>query len=329
MEQNIMLAIILAVIASFGFAGGAAVQHLAVGQAVDKREQETMGFAALWQLIRTPRWIVGLLILGVAAGLHIAALIFGPVTVVQPVGILAVPWSIIIAAKLHKHKVPGKVWLWVTVTIVALAAFTVLSSLYTKANVEEHKLGLIIAIIVSGLLAAGLGIAGHMGPRARRCLAWATGGAVLYGLASSLIRVVADSLFGGDWMRDPMFWTSLLVLVACYAIGGWMIQQGYANGPAETVVGSMTTIDPVVAVLIGLVVLGEGVGVTPLVATGMAVLGVAAVLGVVLLSHDHPDAVEQRAHLAALEATDADDAEATGFEARAESGDSTRAAERD
>ena len=36
-----------------------------------------------------------------------------------------------------------------------------------------------------------------------------------------------------------------------------MIQQAYATGPAEIVVASMTTTDPVVGVSFGLILLGE------------------------------------------------------------------------
>ena len=73
-----------------------------------------------------------------------------------------------------------------------------------------------------------------------------------------------------------------------------MIQQGYASGPAEITVGTMTTVDPFVAVVFGLVVLGEGMGmgVGPMI--GMVVTGAIAVYGVAMLSKDHPDAIEER-----------------------------------
>ena len=76
--------------------------------------------------------------------------------------------------------------------------------------------------------------------------------------------------------------------------GVWMIQQGYASGPAEITVGTMTTVDPFVAVVFGLVVLGEGMGmgVGPMI--GMVVTGAIAVYGVAMLSKDHPDAIEER-----------------------------------
>ncbi|WP_051209351.1 hypothetical protein [Propionicicella superfundia] len=302
MEQNIPLAIVLALIATIGFAGGAAIQHYAVGETVAKRDQKTMGLAAMWRLIRTPRWLLGLCVLGVGAALHVVALILGPVTVVQPVGILAVPWSILLAARIHKHRIPPRVWLWVAVTLVSLGLFTWLSSLYTAVDVQLHETALLVAIAAVAAAAVVLGFAGHSGPKALRCLAWASAGSVCYGLASSLIRVVAEWITRHEWSGNPAFWICVAALLACYAGGGWMIQQGYANGPAETVVGSMTTTDPFVAVMIGLFVLGESVGLSLGIGLGMAALGIASILGVVLLSHDHPEAVAQREYLALQEA---------------------------
>jgi hypothetical protein len=70
-----------------------------------------------------------------------------------------------------------------------------------------------------------------------------------------------------------------------------MIQQAYANGPAEIVVGSMTTTDPIVAVTFGLVVLGEGALVTWPDAVGMLIAGAIAIAGVVVLSRHHPESM--------------------------------------
>lgn len=312
MEQNIPLAIVFALIASIGFASGAAIQHYAVGETVSTKNQETMGLAAMWRLVRQPRWLGGLAALAVAAALHIVALMLGPVTVVQPVGILAVPWSILLAARIHKHTIPRKIWLWVAVTIVALGLFTWLSSLYAATHVQLHEVALLLAIGVVGAVAVILAIGGHSGPRALRCLAWASAGSVCYGFASSLIRVVGEWITTRSWTGNPIFWVCAAVLVLCYAAGGWMIQQGYANGPAETVVGSMTTTDPFVAVMIGLFVLGEGVGMPLWVGLSMGALGLVAILGIVLLSRDHPDAVAQRELIAREEEQSSEEAQGRG-----------------
>jgi drug/metabolite transporter (DMT)-like permease len=61
----------------------------------------------------------------------------------------------------------------------------------------------------------------------------------------------------------------------------------------------MTTIDPLAAVLVGLVVLGEGANLTPGIAIGMGLAGALAAGGVAVLSRFHPDTQRHLAHQAA------------------------------
>ena len=81
---------------------------------------------------------------------------------------------------------------------------------------------------------------------------------------------------------------TLVALVLGSATAAWMVQQGYATGPAELVVASMTITSPVVAVLFGIAVLGEGAQLGPVTATSMILLGAVAIGGVIRLANLHP-----------------------------------------
>ncbi len=63
-----------------------------------------------------------------------------------------------------------------------------------------------------------------------------------------------------------------------------MLQQAYATGPAETVVGALTVINPVVAVVFGMTVLGEAANIEFWAALWMAISAAVAISGVMLLS---------------------------------------------
>ena len=82
-------------------------------------------------------------------------------------------------------------------------------------------------------------------------------------------------------------YVALSIPVGAVLAGMW-IQQGYASGPAETVVGALNAAAPVAGVAYGIAVLGEGSALTP--TAGVLMLGFAAVAiwGVVLLSRIHP-----------------------------------------
>ncbi|WIY83539.1 hypothetical protein [Propionimicrobium sp. PCR01-08-3] len=71
-------------------------------------------------------------------------------------------------------------------------------------------------------------------------------------------------------------------------IGVLIVQQACAAGRAEVTVGALTTIDPIVAVVFGMVALGEGASAGAPVIAGMAVCGAVAALGVAALSRFQP-----------------------------------------
>ncbi|WP_147675107.1 hypothetical protein [Nigerium massiliense] len=294
--QNVGLGVLIVAVASLLFATGATIQHLAAATVVDPdAENKSMNLKQLWRLITTPRWLGGLALITIGALAHITALMMAPVTVVQPVGILAVPWSVLMAAKIHRHKVTGTMWFAVLLTVVGVVGFTVISGTNAALDTRVEPPIVILGCVVIYAIGAFFGMLGWRGKNGMlRSMMWATGGSFFYGLSSALIKSVSVMMRDAQFQTSPLFWVIVPFLVGCYLIGGAMIQQGYATGPAETVVASMTVTDPIVGVSFGLIILGEGVLISLLEASGMVVAAAIAVYGVFLLSKHHPDAVERR-----------------------------------
>lgn len=295
LPQNIPLALVIMVVSSVLFASAATIQHLAVGREVDTTaENRHMDVRQVLGLLTNPRWLLGLATAGVGAAGHILALMLAPVTVVQPVGILAVPWAVLLAAKIHHFRPTRAIWTAVGVTIVGIVGFTLISSRTAVAQADLTPTSVVVGALIVLVGGIALGLGGRFGKPSLRCLLWASAGSFLYGLSSALIKVVSQLVGGPGWWELPLVWAVAGFLAVCYLGGGWMIQQAYANGPAEIVVGSMTTTDPIVAVSFGLLVLGEGALLTGLDGIGMLLAGVVAVGGVVFLSRFHPDSIGAR-----------------------------------
>ncbi|MDR1768405.1 MAG: hypothetical protein LBR32_08280 [Propionibacteriaceae bacterium] len=282
------MAVMLGVFGSFCFALSAKVQHSAVGgQVEENRARQRMDRRQLLQLLQDTHWWIGMGLMGVSLACQVCGLTMAPVSVVQPVGLLAFPWSVILAGKLRG---PGATRILVPTVLTVAAAFGFVA--VVAAHTSPSKgLSLIPVAIASCVVYAVAGLfasAGSRGPRQWRCLFWASGGALFYGLEASLVKAVIEYARDHAWWQDPMVWGIGVALVIGSGLAGLLVQQGYATGPTEVVVASMTVTSPVVAVIFGIAVLGEGRHLTFGPAFCLVGLGLAAIAGVIMLTRAHP-----------------------------------------
>ncbi|GAB3623919.1 hypothetical protein GCM10027418_20030 [Mariniluteicoccus endophyticus] len=302
MDVNIPLAIGLVLIASFCFAGGAVGQFAAVGKVKGgdgERTDDAMSVEQFLALLTNLRWLGSTALIGLGAALHLVALNMAPVTVIQPVGILAVVWSVLLSSRIYGYRNNSGVWTGVVMTVVGIVAFTVLAATYAKDESHLNEpliIGSAIGLFVVGLV---IGLASRLTPPTFRCVALAGSGAILYGLASALMKTMFKYLDLGHSMTSPNVLVPILGILTTYAVGGWFIQQAHAVGHAEIVVATLTTVDPVVAVLFGIIVLGEGAHIPVWAYALMIAAAVLAVAGAVVLSKYHPEVRRRQLELRA------------------------------
>jgi Magnesium transporter NIPA len=286
--QNISLAVILTVLASVALAVASVIQHSAVGTTTGPEPGGQLSGGQLLAVIRNPRWLGGLLLTGVGAVLQMMALLLAPVTVVQPIGVLAVPWTILLAARVHKRAITPAMWGATALTVVGTAAFAWVAirnaAPYPVLNDVWLVLGTLAGFAIAGLLA----LAGARGPIAWRCLAWSAAAAVVYGAESGVVKAIGHYTTSRPWLDSPVFWLLAASILAGMVLAGIWIQQGYASGAAEIVVGTLNAAGPVAGVAYGIAVLGEGMNLTWPAALLMAAFAAVAISGVVVLSRIHP-----------------------------------------
>ncbi|GAB2506092.1 hypothetical protein CATRI_00185 [Corynebacterium atrinae] len=278
------------VVSSFGFAGGAVLQHTSIRGKQKPGAPTAMTVRQLLGQLREPKWLLGLSLVGIGTALHISALFLAPVTMVQPIGILAVPWSVLLAAKIGGYRPSRLGWVAVAVTMVGVVGLTALSARFSHDKISAIEFSrVVVAVALCALISLVLlGINLWVSPTFRS-LVLASGGAVLFGMTSALLK----TLFVWIKVGEPVLSTQAALIIAGVAgtalAGGWMVQQAYAVGHPEVVVGSLTTIDPLVAVLYGQIVLHEGLHIGAVPMAAMALCGVVAILGVAGLAQHHPE----------------------------------------
>jgi len=296
------LAIALAMLAAVCFAGAAVLQHRAV--TAESGPTVTLSLRGLHAVTRRPGWLAGLALAAGGSMLHAGALVLAPLSVVQPVGVLAVPVAVLLTA-VRTHRRPGNgVLLGVAVCVAGVAAFVGIAAGTAVSTPPPDGAtllaGLVVAVVVLALAGFGLSRSGWV-----RCVACAMAGAVAFGLVSALIRAVSQSVTSGmTALLAPAVLAAVVGISAAVLAGGWLVQQAFASGPPEVVIACLTVVDPIVAVLLGAVLLGEGAA-TPA-ETWLLLIGaaVAATAGVVGLARHHPDAASRSApepsHIAPL-----------------------------
>lgn len=284
------LAIVLAVLGALCFAGAAVLQHGAVSAESDPSSGTRLSLRGLRAITRRPGWLAGLGLAASGSVLHAIALVLAPLAVVQPVGVLAVPIAVVLTT-LATGRAPARgVVLGVVVSIAGVAAFVLTAAGTAVSTPAPDGATLLAALVVAGIVLA-LAALGLSRTGWARCLACATAGAVAFGLVSALVRAVSQSVSAaGTAVLDPAVLLAVAGVGAALVAGGWLVQQAFASGPPEVVIACLTVVDPIVAVVLGAVLLGEGAATPPETWVLLVVAAVTATAGVAALARHHPDA---------------------------------------
>lgn len=282
------LAIGLAVLAAIALAFGAQFQNQAVSKGREKapRVRGFLSVRELGRLFVRPRWISGLGLLGVGMVLQLSALTLAPLTVVQPIGAIALVVTSFLNARYTKTRINrGRAF------AIALATFGVGGFVVTASRVASQVeltdgnllrvLGLLVIILV------GFAILFFTFGKKAKALTYILGAGVLYGFVATLAKVVIQRFYQMDY--DLLTALALVSMIGAILLGGWFVQNAFSSGPPDLVIAGLTVIDPMVAVAIAIGVLGEvrGAGLGSVVA--FCVSGAVAVSGVYLLSRVHPE----------------------------------------
>ncbi|MEY4276284.1 MAG: hypothetical protein RIS26_747 [Actinomycetota bacterium] len=285
------IAIVLSVMAAVFLAFGAQFQNDSVEKNTDKAkgERHGVGIANFLELLRNPRWLGGMSFLVAGGVCQIAALTMAPLIVVQPIGALALVITALLNARATKTPITKATWVAIALCTGGIATFVSLATgiASDQKQLSDDNLYLILSIL--GVLLVVLGAVFLIQRHKMSALTFILGAGLLYGLLATLVKTVIQRFQQShfDWLT----FTCLVAAVLAMALGGWFVQNAYASGPPDLVIAGLTVIDPMVAVLIGIIVLGEAASASdnPFVLSVFAVSGASAVLGVWLLSKVHPE----------------------------------------
>lgn len=282
------LAILLALAAAVALAYGAYFQNAAV---VDdsSRKVKTQGGLSLKQLlslIARPKWLSGTAFMGAGIVLQLAALSLAPLIVVQPIGAVALVITSLLNARATKTRISRPTLIAVSFCTLGIAAFVAMASgVAHEVVLNDDRLREVLGVLIVILTIFGA-LFFTIGKR-MKALAYVVGAGVLYGFVATLAKVVIQRIYQQQF--ELLTILCLLALIGAVSLGGWFVQNAYSSGPPDLVIAGLTVIDPLVAVSIGIVILGEAKSADFLTILGWLIAAVVAMIGVYLLSKVHPE----------------------------------------
>ncbi|MBM7830684.1 drug/metabolite transporter (DMT)-like permease [Agromyces cerinus] len=288
LDPTQFIGIPLALVGAVFLSLGAQFQHRGVVK-VESRTVDSFGkglnFKQLTLLLARPSWVLGTVMLGLAIVFQLSSLYFAPLIVVQPLGAIALVITSILNSRINHVKLNRKSITAIVMCVggvflfVGVAAFTAVDKPVTERQ-------LITILIILAIVLAASGVTFALFRQHIRAIYYVIMAGVLYGFVATLAKVVIGRVEQGEfeWLTA----LCLIGLLGAAALGAYFVQNAYASGPPDLVIAGLTVVDPMVAVAIGIAVLGEA-SQAPLWAIGVFIVaGVIAVWGVFQLARNHP-----------------------------------------
>ncbi|MGR8007103.1 DMT family transporter [Streptomyces hypolithicus] len=269
------LSVLLALVSAVAYAAGAIVQE---------RVASTIPNAPFAPL-RHGAWWAAVALNGVGALLHVGALAYGPLSLVQPLGALTIVFALPLAAVFVRSGAGAAAWRG---ALLATAGLAGLLSLTGSAEAQALDGGeqLLVGPATAGAVAALFLVAQRMDSERARSVVLAVAAGVAFGIGSVFTKTVA-----ADWPASgpaPQ-WLGVAAVVGLAAVGMLLSQASYRGAGLAAPLATVTVVNPVVAAAVGITLFGERFRYG---ATGAALAlccGAVAAAGLILLARERPD----------------------------------------
>ncbi len=288
LEPSQFIGIPLALIAAVFLSLGTQYQNRGVRKVEANTESARgrgLNFGQLALLFARPSWVSGTVLLALAILFQLSSLYFSPLIMVQPLGAIALVVTAILSSRAAKTRLNRASIVAISMCVGGVFVFVGVAA-FTTVNTPISDQQLIIVLSALGALLLALGVIFLTMRRRIRLLFYVIAAGVLYGFVATLAKVVLGRIQQGDFEWLTLF--CLAGLLAAVLLGAYFVQNANSAGPPDMVVAGLTVIDPMVAVLIGVVVLGEAALAPPWAIVAFVLTGACATGGVFLLARHHP-----------------------------------------
>ncbi|MEU8526009.1 DMT family transporter [Streptomyces sp. NPDC048629] len=279
--DGIVLAVLLSLVSAAGYALAAVAQSRLAAHAEPGRGslRALLTHAGWW-------WSVGFNAAGALA--HVAALHYGPLTLVQPLGALTLVAALPLGAHYARRRVTRGEWRGALWTLAGLVGLISVTGPATPGDALSLNESLAVAAATASFVAL---LTARRSAGRRLGLRHATASGIASGVGSALTQTLTAAL-AMELPGGPVPWWQvalLAVLIAGFAVGGLLLAQTAYRGGLAAPLAVVNLSNPAAAAVIGVVLLGESFRGGAWGWLAAAAASAVAARGVVLLTTAPPD----------------------------------------
>jgi drug/metabolite transporter (DMT)-like permease len=237
-------------------------------------QDEGVSTAMFKKLLRNRLWWAGTAVAASGYAFQALALTWGSLILVQPLLVSALLFALPMSARLAHRRVTTHDWVWALVLTLGLAIFVTMAKVQ-PGNYRPQPVVWILATVVCVVVVLGCVVGGARTEGRNRALLIATAVGILFGVVSVLTKVTVQRL------NEEGLWGTLVVpapyLVVILGVAATLLQQSaFHAGALQASVPTMLVLEPLVAVSLGVIVLGEALKVTDPATIALLAVAVAA-----------------------------------------------------
>ncbi|MET8939734.1 DMT family transporter [Streptomyces rubiginosohelvolus] len=247
-----MISVLFAVLTALSNGSASVLQRRA---AMEVPDSDAMRLSLMTRLVRQKVWLAGIGLVIVAAVCQAIALATGPIAVVQPIFVIELPLTLLVAGLVMRVRADAVVWSGVAAVTAGLAlGMAAAAPVEGRDTVEDFAW--IPALLVTGVFEAGL-IAAALRTRGNaRAALLGLAAACGYALTAALMKDAMANLDDGGVVALLASWQ--LYATAAAGVGAlFLLQNALQAGSLVAVQPMLTLGDALISILYGVTLFDE------------------------------------------------------------------------
>ncbi|MEU6961819.1 DMT family transporter [Streptomyces chrestomyceticus] len=210
-------------------------------------------------LLRSPAWLGGIAVIVGAAACQALALTLGSLSLVQPILVTELPFTLLVASAVARRRLPAIGWA-ASVMVAAGLGLGLAAAAPHGGSTEEVPAGKwVLTLLVSGGVMAACILAALPRPRGKaRAALFSSASAIGYALTATLMKAATDTF---DRHGPGAFFAAwqTYAFVAAGACALFLLANAMESGPLVASQPALTLGEALVSLALGTVVYGERV----------------------------------------------------------------------